>query len=104
MQMKVDLCIVVVMVLATLNSVQGMPNGAPSAACENLTPQHGTDGPTIAPSLYTILTDPFNTISSSDSLYYTPGQTYTCEKLNHRSTVEPLSLPLSLYLSLSGHL
>ena len=96
-QMKVDLgIVVVVMVLATLNSVQGMPNGAPFAACEDLTPQHGTDGPTIAPSPYTILTDPFNT--SSDNLYYTPGQTYTRERLNHQIySGTSLSLSISLY-------
>lgn len=49
--------------------------GAPAAACDNLTPNHGSPQTSEVP--YVIDLTPFE--DDGGTLVYTPGRTYTCK-------------------------
>ncbi len=78
--MKVVLCIAM-LVSSLVLMVEGNGSGAPAAACDTLSPQqaaHQNAAAQTAPNPYSINLSPFY---NNGSLYYTPGQTYTCKSL-----------------------
>ena len=68
----------VVLVAASIYLVDAFPGGAPSGACDNLTPSPSFHGaPQASDSPYVIDLTQFGDGSTSGSLVYTPGKTYT---------------------------
>ena len=75
-QMKV-VAVVLVFFTTALCTVYGRPTGAPSAACENLMPQHGSFTPQDGTSPFILDLSPFECPSNSSTYLYMPGNTYT---------------------------
>ena len=68
--------LVVFLLSVVVGVVNAFPSGAPAAACDTLTPQHGTSSQN-SPVPYVINMDQFS--DGNGGFWYTPGQTYTCE-------------------------
>ena len=77
--MEATLSIILAIVFVGWQGVESLPNGAPSSACDNLTPNsvsHRNTQPQTSAVPYNIDLSPLNDPQSS-GLVYTPGQTYT---------------------------
>ncbi len=71
-----------------------LPGGAPSAACETLTPDHGAASSQTTPNPYLLDLEEFRD-PEDGTYYYIPGVTYTSKKHNpHSMHSKPLSLSL----------
>ena len=63
--------ITVTLPLLLVAVADALPNGAPSAACVDISPMHGENTRTLGPTEY----GPF--LNNFPGLIYIPGQTYT---------------------------
>ena len=78
LSMKVLVCVVLVVFGAQQGTA--LPDGPPVAACSNgFTPQHDTHVPQSSMIPFNLDLSDFPVSSSSDSMYYVPGVTYSCE-------------------------
>ncbi len=70
--------ILLLVLAAVLNCdyVEALPNGAPSAACQTLSPSH-VAAPQSTPSPYQV--DLSNLADGTGSFSYVPGQLYQCK-------------------------
>ena len=65
----------VLLLSVVVGGTNALRTGAPSSACDTLTPQHTTPQTSAVP--YVINMDQFS--DGNGGFRYTPGQTYTCE-------------------------
>ena len=65
----------VLLLSVVVGGANARSTGAPAAACDTLTPQHGGSSQSNTP--YVINMDQFS--DGDGGFWYTPGQTYTCE-------------------------
>ena len=77
---KMKAILMVLVLSATLVALQGRPDGAPLAACDNLTLGHGV-APQTSESPFTINMTQFEDPSDSSQYWYTPGMIYTRKSL-----------------------
>ena len=86
-EMKNLLSVVVVLAVIYARGIESLPTGAPSGACDNLTPLRNPAGHADPPQMttvpYMINLTPFN---NSGTWQYTPGTTYTCKLIHNYHT------------------
>ena len=74
----------VIVLVAAVHIVSGVPTGAPRAACMPLAPQHGSNAPQATPSPHIVDLSAFNVTFDEDtdeivSIYYDPDVVYSSE-------------------------
>ena len=77
-----SIILIVLLALLYARGVESFPSGAPSAACDDLTPRPlGESSGHVAPAQPNTLPYIFNITPFDDNgtYQYTPGQTYTCK-------------------------
>ena len=68
-----------VLLLAGIYAADAFGGGAPSSACDNLMPGHGSNTRQTTEVPYGIILTQFS--DGNGGYQYVPGQTYTCKKL-----------------------
>ena len=95
-----------IVLVAAVHIVSGVPTGAPRAACMSLAPQHGSNAPQTTLSPHIVDLSDFNVTLDEDtgeivSIYYNPDVMYTSE-LNCVENNSITALTVSIIFSHSG--